>query len=399
MHRVPSLHWKTWVRLAFVEAGSDWRSLQRLAVQDGYLRDYALAPGQYDRSGPYGVRGWDQVSGTVAGQNLPTNGPFSVADPRVDGHPKSVQLGVRAWDQHAACVKGDVSVGTGPYAISDPRMGNGPAGPHFNNCYRVVRLDQHCPTVSAGSGPSAGGLAVADPRTGWAASAHESKLRVTDWKGPARSVTASGQVGSGALSVADPRPGWENRRGNLRVVSRDEPAPTVIAGGKGVQGGWLSVADPRPAGGTREKGDHYLTAGFYGVVPWERHAGTVSASMSHDNSYGSVADPRLPAPDARLVAVIRAEDGTWHRPFTTLELAALQSLIEPEEFLLLDGMSDSAWREHIGNLVPPDSAIAMASEFGRTLLLCWSGETFALGSTPIWVRPAIVGMLAARRQW
>ncbi|WP_198388587.1 DNA cytosine methyltransferase, partial [Burkholderia ubonensis] len=25
MHRVPSLQWKTWVRLAFVEAGSDWR--------------------------------------------------------------------------------------------------------------------------------------------------------------------------------------------------------------------------------------------------------------------------------------------------------------------------------------------------------------------------------------
>lgn len=32
MHRVPSLQWKTWVRLAFVEAGSDWRSLNKLAV-------------------------------------------------------------------------------------------------------------------------------------------------------------------------------------------------------------------------------------------------------------------------------------------------------------------------------------------------------------------------------
>jgi site-specific DNA-cytosine methylase len=26
MHRIPRLQWKTWVRLAFVEAGSDWRS-------------------------------------------------------------------------------------------------------------------------------------------------------------------------------------------------------------------------------------------------------------------------------------------------------------------------------------------------------------------------------------
>ena len=35
MHRMPMLQWKTWVRLAFVEAGSDWRSLNKLRVEDG----------------------------------------------------------------------------------------------------------------------------------------------------------------------------------------------------------------------------------------------------------------------------------------------------------------------------------------------------------------------------
>ena len=35
----------------------------------------------------------------------------------------------------------------------------------------------------------------------------------------------------------------------------------------------------------------------------------------------------LPNADARPVAVIQALDGTWHRPFTTLELAALQGAI------------------------------------------------------------------------
>jgi len=39
MHRVPRLQWKTWIRLAFVEAGSDWRSLNNLAVENGHLRD------------------------------------------------------------------------------------------------------------------------------------------------------------------------------------------------------------------------------------------------------------------------------------------------------------------------------------------------------------------------
>ncbi len=35
MHLLPNLQWKTWVRLAFVEAGSDWRSLNKLRVVDG----------------------------------------------------------------------------------------------------------------------------------------------------------------------------------------------------------------------------------------------------------------------------------------------------------------------------------------------------------------------------
>ena len=59
MHRVPSLQWKTWVRLAFVEAGSDWRSLNKLAVQDGFLRDYLIVPADHHELLPptlrYGV--------------------------------------------------------------------------------------------------------------------------------------------------------------------------------------------------------------------------------------------------------------------------------------------------------------------------------------------------------
>ncbi len=39
--------------------------------------------------------------------------------------------------------------------------------------------------------------------------------------------------------------------------------------------------------------------------------------------------------------MIRALDNTWHRPFTTLELAALQGLVDPEEHLELDDLKDS----------------------------------------------------------
>ena len=58
MHRVPNLHWKTWVRLAFVEAGSDWRSLQKLRVADGHLTDFAIAPDVDLRRGALGVKRW-----------------------------------------------------------------------------------------------------------------------------------------------------------------------------------------------------------------------------------------------------------------------------------------------------------------------------------------------------
>jgi len=151
------------------------------------------------------------------------------------------------------------------------------------------------------------------------------------------------------------------------------------------------VADPRP-GLDRGRGDHYLTAGHYGVVPWDKPAYAVTANGRHDNGHHNVADPRLPAANERLVAVIRAEDGTWHRPFTTLELAALQGLVDPEEYLELEGLSDSAWRERIGNAVPPPAAQAIVGVMGRTLLLAWSGESFVLDSQPIWVRSIAVAV-------
>jgi hypothetical protein len=104
----------------------------------------------------------------------------------------------------------------------------------------------------------------------------------------------------------------------------------------------------------------------------------------------------MPAADQKLVAHIRSEDGTWHRPFTTLELAALQTLVNPEEMLELDGLSDSAWRERIGNAVPCDAAQAIGHVMGTTLLLAFSGETFILSAQPIWVRPIAVGLSLAQ---
>jgi hypothetical protein len=111
-----------------------------------------------------------------------------------------------------------------------------------------------------------------------------------------------------------------------------------------------------------------------------------------------VADPRpdaiLPALSERLVCVIIARDGTWHRPFTSTELAALQNLIDPDNPLGFRyfGSSDTAFREHVGNAIPPGAATAFGQEALRTLMMTDVGETFRLHDTPIWVRPPAVAL-------
>lgn len=349
MHRVPALQWKTWVRLALVEAGKDWRSLNDLAIEDGYLRDLIIVP-EYHR-GVLGVNNWNDACGVVAGASRPGNGSFSIADPRAQvGALQYQQYGVRRWQDPSGAVIGVKSPGQGTFSVADPR----PNGVRHNNVYRVVPMEMHAGTVTGGHSPSAGGQCIADPRH---VGIGHGKYNVTDWNGAARTVIAGSTTGQGAFAVQDPRPGMR-----------------------------------------RTKGDAYLTGGHYGVVEWSASAGAVSASAMHDNGRWSVADPRLPEANDRLTCVIQSLDGTWHRPFTTLELAAIQSLVEPEEQLELDGLSDQAWRERIGNAVPPYAAEAIGHVMGTTLLLVAQGETFVLSSVPIWVRPVAVGLSVAQRE-
>ncbi|WP_186142198.1 DNA cytosine methyltransferase [Burkholderia gladioli] len=385
MHRVPSLQWKTWVRLAFVEAGSDWRSLNKLAVENGQLRDYLIVPAMHN--GVLGVNRWEEPCGVVAGASRPGNGSFSIADPRGPADAAQYQqYGVLNWGDHSGTITGQKSPGQGTFSVADPRT-----GVKHNNCFRIVPFDQPAGVVTGGTGPSAGGQGVADPRP--PAGPLFSKYKVTEWTGHAGTVI--GGDDQGAYAVADPRSGSSfEGAGKYRVTGFDEPAGTVIARSDSGQGAF-AVADPRP-GMRRERGDAYLTGGHYGVVGWQQPSGAVSAAAGHDNGRWSVADPRMPAANEKTVAVIRALDGTWHRPFTTLELAVLQSLVEPEEQLELDGLSDQAWRERIGNAVPPHAAQAIAEVMGTTLLLAESGETFQLSSTPVWVRPVAVALTVAQ---
>ena len=357
MHSSPRLQWRTWVRLALVLAGADWRSLERLEVEAGNLKDYGIVPVRPMFRTAMGVCLWDEPSGTVTSTGRVFNGQFSVADPCLEnGHPRSVQLGVRPWNQTAATVTSQAYPGQGPNSAADPRLKG--ANPRFNNIYRVVEWDGPSGAVTSGGGPSAGGQAIADPRH---QSGFESCLGVMDWEETSGAICSRGQPTSGKFSIADPRSkNWDHAK--YRVTDWDESTGTVISASTTGQGAF-ALADPR----VRIKSDR-------------------------------TSDPRvpdateLPSPTQNGAWIIRALDGTWHRPFTTLELAALQGLVEPNEHFDLDGKAHSAWRARIGNAVPAPAAQAIASVIGQTLLLAWTGQRQLISDTPIWVRPVAVAM-------
>jgi site-specific DNA-cytosine methylase len=123
---------------------------------------------------------------------------------------------------------------------------------------------------------------------------------------------------------------------------------------------------------------------------WEDAAATITGSLAIDNGAAAVADPRL-APDRAppFTPMIIAADGTWHRPLTTLELAALQSLptVVDGKPLVLAGTSHTRWREAIGNMVPPDASRAIGEQLLRALLINALGVFSLSGTTPVWVAP------------
>lgn len=377
MHRIPSLQWKTWVRLAFVEAGSDWRSLNRLAVEDGHLRDYLVIP---ERRADYlRVLDWEQHAGVIGGRSTPTNGSYSVADPRAPADALQYRnYGVVQWEEASGAIIGVKSPGQGMFSVADPRAMPSAHWNHGQN-YGVVPWDEPSGTISGQQWPNQGRYAVADPRHEGTPK-HSNEFRIVPWEKAAGAVTSAHGTGQ---CVQDPRPPSGPLFSKYKVTEWDGHAGTVIGGDD--QGAY-AVADPRQA------------------LAFKALRKT---------------DGVLPAANEKTIAVIRSLDGTWHRPFTTLELAALQSLVDPEEIwsadpkirqeaikfdtynraqslgrqaFKLDGESDQAWRERIGNAVPPKAAKAVAEEMGRTLLLAESGETFMLSSTSIWVRSVALAL-------
>ena len=163
MHRIQRLSWRTWMRLALIPPGGDWRSLRDLRVDGGVLEDYAIHTDPHDDH--LGVIPWGGHSGTVTGKAGPTTGRYAIEDPRLwqggrEHYVSSGNYGVIPWDGLSGAVSGAGQHDNGPWSIADPR----PAMTAEYGQYGIIPWDGLSGAVSGQSATGGGRYAVADPR-------------------------------------------------------------------------------------------------------------------------------------------------------------------------------------------------------------------------------------------
>ncbi|MFZ5688648.1 MAG: DNA cytosine methyltransferase [Bacillota bacterium] len=173
MHRLPRLQWKTWVRLALIPAGGDWRDLEK------------ISPGQYQL------------------EYLPRGGG---------------SFGVQSWDKPAGTVVGNIKVnGSNAANIADPRTGF--ADSTHTAIYRVNKWDEPARTITGANRPNNGAICIADPRLG--CKCRDGSMGVQAWDQPGKTVTGSGDIHSGAAAVADPRIPADTESGVWVIIAPD----------------------------------------------------------------------------------------------------------------------------------------------------------------------------------
>ena len=319
MHRLPLLSPLNWLRLAAIRAGKDWRDLPA-AIRLG---------GEARRAGAYEV--------------LDSEAPGKV-------------------------VRGRHDVWAAPASVADPRVGFASANTH-SGLLGVEDFGEPAHTVTANARVQASHGAVADPRVGWDPAAHGGRpdsWGVGTWASPSLTVRGRQEVQTSRASIADPRLGCEPRNGFFGVLDGDAPSGVVIGHHRGC--GDFGVLDPAAPSRT-VRARHQVRQAPAAVVD-ERGWPVPTHELVREGDELVLYGPAIDLTTKRAcLLVIRAPDGTWHRPLTDRERAVLQGFPVDAQ---LEGPSSSAKgragrREHIGNAIPPPPAEAIAREAAATL--------------------------------
>lgn len=212
MHRLSERTWlKTWIRLALIRAGRDWRDLKK------------WAPGTFRLDGTRHSSVYRVVDTTGEPSPAITAG----------GGPSSAAVGsglISTFDMRM-CLP----------AVTDAR----PAGTYRNGTLGMADLEKASSTVIAAADPWAtGDNSAPDPRPGQGSAWHNGAMGVHPLDEPAGTVCGSSRMSNGVFSTTDPRPTADWNQGVFGVADGAKPIGTVCARSASTNGAF-SIADVR----------------------------------------------------------------------------------------------------------------------------------------------------------
>ena len=331
-----------------------------VSAADARVADVALPLREQRKNGGRGVADTDQPAHAVLAEGSVSNTRVSVADARLAG------------DDHAEAQDHD------HHPASRPDGGHGrPAGDaarhHAGRRQRLGTRVSAAVALTCGARAGAYGNPPADA--------------------PSPTIVGHHKHDRTAAITADPRLDHEPRRGSHGMLDGGEPADT-IRGHHTVRQAPASAPDPRLGKGRKPKRAKPVPL----EVRYDERGWPVPTHelVLLDDGRFVLYGPAIDFADARPRSdiVIRAPDGTLHRPLTDAELAALQDFPLDFEFCGPSSCSKTpegappltGRRKRIGNAVPPGAAEAIAVECLETLIASYFGG-FRLASWLVWVAP------------
>lgn len=351
-------------------------------IADDQLQLDLRCPDKADRHGSHiRVAPPDGPGGTVTGADHIANGALAGADDRL-----SLLQGHMDEDTHGnkyrvvpptgpAPVVTGARFGSGMPGVADdqlrieapPDLRVGQESPKFNDAFNVQHEDDTSKTVSGGSGPSCGGLGVADISLGY--EARDNDHAVVDPERPAPTIPGNTSVtkSNGPGATADPNIQIQRdaKNGTASVWDTSDPAKTITTH-TDANGDAASQADARMTCDSHN--------GTLGVLAWKGPSAAIIASLDVYSGQAAVEDIRVNIhwwPEWFPVGFIISPWNAWHRPLSDWELWALQGFPpydEAGEPYALSGSRQDR-RQAIGNAVPPPTAEAQARALAPTLIV------------------------------